>query len=114
MRRKQGELVPLETEILGCAAALARAGDFHFHGFALAKKLRDETGARSLTAHGTLYKALSRLEEAGLLESRWDDASQEDGRPRRRMYSLTRKGIQVYEEAAREAAPRKASEQWAT
>ena len=40
---------------------------------------------------GTAYPALRRLEKAGLLRSRWENASaaHEDGRPRRRTYELT-------------------------
>ena len=36
--------------------------------------MREQSGSRSLTGHGTLYKALGRLEEFGLLTSRWEDA----------------------------------------
>ena len=48
----------------------------------------------TLTAHGTLYKALGRLEKAGLLESEWEDAAaaEDEGRPRRRLYSVTGAG----------------------
>lgn len=45
-----------------------------------------------MTAHGTLYKALARLEEFGLLTSSWEDAAAVEGRPRRRLYELTGKG----------------------
>ena len=46
------------------------------------------------SAHGTLYKALGRLEKAGLLESDWEDAgaAEADGRPRRRLYTVTGAG----------------------
>ena len=33
--------------------------------------MREQSGSRALTAHGTLYKALGRLEERGLLTSAW-------------------------------------------
>jgi DNA-binding PadR family transcriptional regulator len=56
--------------------------------------MRSGSGSRSLTAHGTLYKALGRLEEFGFLTSRWDDAPA-DGRPRRRLYELTMEGAKV-------------------
>jgi PadR family transcriptional regulator, regulatory protein PadR len=98
-RRKPGTLLPLETEILGVALALLRSGQATFHGFGLAQTMREQTGSRSLTAHGTLYKALSRLEEFGLLASRWEDAAAAEGRPRRRLYELTGKGAKVAEQA---------------
>ena len=56
-----------------------------------AKSLQQANGSRQLTAHGTLYKALSRLETAGLLVSQWEDPAPE-GRPRRRLYSVTGAG----------------------
>ncbi len=98
-RRKPGTLLPLETDILGAALALRDGGHETFHGFGLAQSLREQTGSRALTAHGTLYKALGRLEERGLLASEWEDPSAAEGRPRRRLYTLTAKG----ERAAREA-----------
>jgi PadR family transcriptional regulator, regulatory protein PadR len=93
-RRKPGTLLPLETEILATAVALGRAGQPTFHGFALAQSLREQGGGRALTAHGTLYKALGRLEEMGLLTSSWEEGEVE-GRPRRRLYELTGKGARV-------------------
>jgi DNA-binding PadR family transcriptional regulator len=93
--------VPLETEILDAALALRRSGHSTFHGFGLARTMRAQRGSRSLTAHGTLYKALARLEEAGFLASRWEDPAAAQGRPRRRLYELTGEGARV---AAREPA----------
>ena len=93
-RRKPGTLVALEREILDVALSLRRSGDGTFHGFGLAQRLRERSDARSLTGHGTLYKALGRLEELGLLRSRWEDPVTE-GRPRRRLYELTVEGAYV-------------------
>jgi DNA-binding PadR family transcriptional regulator len=88
-----------------------------FHGFGLAQTMREQSGSRALTAHGTLYKALNRLEEFGLLTSHWEDAAAVEGRPRRRLYELTALGAQAAERAraahpdhATGRAPRAASE----
>jgi PadR family transcriptional regulator len=99
-RRKPGSLLPLEVMILELALALRRQGDDTFHGFGIARSLQEQSGARSLTAHGTLYKALGRLEEAGLLTSRWEDAAIAEGRPRRRLYALTGEGARAAQPAA--------------
>ena len=43
---------------------------------------------------GTLYPILFRLERAGWLTSRWEtEMPQALGRPRRRLYSITGKGV---------------------
>ncbi len=104
-RRKPGTLLPLETEILDVALSMMRAGHATFHGFGLAQTMRERSRSRSLTAHGTLYKALGRLEEFGLLTSRWEDAAAAaEGRPRRRLYELTGKGARAAERARAEKA----------
>lgn len=94
MRRKEGALVPLEVSILEAAIDLRRRGVPEAHGFLLAKEMREERHARRLTAYGTLYKALDRLERAGLLQSRWEDPliGAGEGRPRRRFYRVTLAG----------------------
>ena len=99
-RRKPGTLLPLETEILEVALSQLRAGHATFHGFGLAQIMREHRGSRSLTAHGTLYKALGRLEDLGLLTSRWEEAAVVDGRPRRRLYEITSQGAQVAQRAS--------------
>ena len=116
-RRKPRTLLPLETEILEVALSMLRSEHATFHGFGLAQTMREQTGSRSLTGHGTLYKALSRLEEFGLLTSRWEDAAAAEGRPRRRLYELTGQGAHVAEQALADKAdqapgriPRVASE----
>ena len=115
-RRKPGTLLPLETEILGAALTMSREGQASFHGFGLAQGMREQSGSRALTGHGTLYKALGRLEQLGLLRSRWEDAAAAEGRPRRRLYELTGQGALAARQAvagdddpARARAPRVAS-----
>lgn len=50
---------------------------------------------------GTVYPALRRLEKAGYLAARWEDAdaAHADGRPRRRLYELTAAGRRALPEA---------------
>jgi DNA-binding PadR family transcriptional regulator len=90
MRRKPGQLLPLERAICREAHDL---GD-EFHGYQMAKRLQEVADARLLTAYGTLYRALSRLEGMGLLKSRWEDPRipARENRPGRRLYSLTALG----------------------
>jgi PadR family transcriptional regulator, regulatory protein PadR len=92
-RRKPGTLLPLEVEILSAASEVG--SEATFHGFALAQAMRERSGSRGLTGHGTLYKALGRLEAFGLLRSEWEDAAAVEGRPRRRLYALTAEGARV-------------------
>ena len=63
MRRKDGQLIPIEQSILVAAARLRGQGVEEFHGFWIAKEMGDREGARLLTGHGTLYRALGRLEQ---------------------------------------------------
>lgn len=104
-RRRPGTLFPLEIDILECGLALQGA-DGDFYGFALAKALAGRADGRGLTAHGTLYKALARMTDAGLLDSRWEDAglAEADGRPRRRLYTVSGDGVRAYRAATATAA----------
>ena len=83
--------MPIELSILEAGVDLHRRGVAEFHGFMVAKEIKEREDSRLLTAHGTLYKALGRMEGAGLLVRRWEDpliAAQEE-RPRRRLYRVT-------------------------
>ena len=104
MKRKPGALLPLEQEILAAGLRLRGAGAEGFHGFQLAQALADDRSAKRLTSHGTLYKALRRLEAAGLLQSVWEDAARalEEGRPRRRLYHVTGPGARAAEQGRTE------------
>jgi len=64
-------------------AAVARGCPFGFD-------IMDETGLKS----GSVYRALSRLEERKFLESSWEDAEEalREKRPRRCYYRLTERG----------------------
>jgi PadR family transcriptional regulator PadR len=101
MRRKQGVLLLIEIDILRASVAESSSGDGWLHGYALAKRLAEGRGSSRLTAHGTLYKALARMVEAGLLENQWEDPdlSLAEGRPRRRLYRITGLGQRVLSDA---------------
>ncbi|MCD5345656.1 helix-turn-helix transcriptional regulator [Agromyces sp. H3Y2-19a] len=107
-RRREGRLFDLEVDILAAGIDLQH-DDGDFYGFALAKRIAERNEAAALTAHGTLYKALARMTEAGLLESTWEEAvlAEAEGRPRRRLYRVTGAGELAHraELAAREPAP---------
>jgi PadR family transcriptional regulator PadR len=111
-RRRAHVLLPLEDAILALALDRAASEEATFHGFALAQQL-EGGGAHGLVGHGTLYKALARLEQQGLLESSWE-ADAPDGRPRRRLYRATastqdalRRSRRLLADGRREWAPRR-------
>src|SRR4051812_50136197 len=94
MRRKPGALLPIEQAILHAAVRLWRTGSAEFHGYEIARHVAEAAERKSLTAYGTLYRALSRLETMGLLESHWEDPQRaaDENRPGRRLYLLTGNG----------------------
>ncbi len=59
------------------------------HGYAVIQEIHRRSGGAFDLPEGTIYPALHRLEQSGLLSSRWTTG--ESGR-RRRVYSLTRRG----------------------
>ena len=103
MRRKPGTLLELELAICACAADLFSRGTREFHGFEIAKRLKDVGDRRLLTAYGTLYRALARLEHMGMLVSHWEDPEipARENRPGRRLYTLTALGEHAVHEARR-------------
>jgi DNA-binding PadR family transcriptional regulator len=58
------------------------------HGYAVIEALKARSGGNLALPEGTVYPALHRLEDDGLLKSEW---STDSGR-RRRVYSITRRG----------------------
>lgn len=66
-------------------AAIAREP---LHGYAVVEAIRDASHGALDLAEGTVYPALYRLEDAGLLKSSWTTV----GGRRRRVYRLTRRG----------------------
>src|SRR5712664_561741 len=59
------------------------------HGYAIIETIKNRSTSTFDLPEGTIYPALHRLEQAGLLSSRWTTA--ESGR-KRRVYALTRPG----------------------
>jgi DNA-binding PadR family transcriptional regulator len=87
-------LTPVAFEIL-----LALAGGEQ-HGYAILLDVERRTGTPNLRA-GSLYRALNRLLEAGLIEELDTRPAPEDDDERRRYYRLTRKGLEVARAEAR-------------
>lgn len=115
MRRKPGELLPLEVAICTAARDITRRRHKEFHGYEIAKHLSEVGDSRLLVAYGTLYRALGRLEHMGFLESRWEDPeiAATENRPRRRMYSLTALGAAVVLDAGKGARAKSRKQKWA-
>jgi PadR family transcriptional regulator PadR len=101
-RRKPGSLLSLEVSIL---AACRDAGTPGVHGFALAQRIADAEESRRLTATGTLYRALHRLDDGGLIENWWEDPNDAAaaGRPLRRLYRITGAGATALTRAESDA-----------
>lgn len=70
---------------------LAVLADGPAHGYAVIESLRQRSSGLFDLPEGTIYPALHRLENQGLLGSRWS----EDSARRRKIYHLTPNGQQV-------------------
>jgi PadR family transcriptional regulator PadR len=68
------------------------------HGYGLIEVLRERSGGFFELPEGSVYPALHRLEQAGLVDSGWSEA----GGRRRRVYELTAKGRRAMTERHRE------------
>jgi DNA-binding PadR family transcriptional regulator len=81
-------LTPVAFEIL---LALA---DGEQHGYRIMQEVESRSGGRVTLHAGTLYRALARLLESGLIEE-LDERPARDDDERRRYYRLTTLGIAV-------------------
>jgi PadR family transcriptional regulator PadR len=81
----EGEMLKGHLDLIVLAALSAGPA----HGYAVIEAIRSRSGQAFDLPEGTIYPALHRLEQAGLLASRWVTA--DTGR-QRRVYALTRRG----------------------
>jgi DNA-binding PadR family transcriptional regulator len=82
----------LKGHLDGILLAALAAGPAH--GYVIIESLREASSGTFDLPEGTVYPALHRLEQQGLITSRWSRVS---GR-RRRVYGLTAKGQQVLDD----------------
>lgn len=85
MQGMEGEMLKGHLDLIVLAALAAGPA----HGYAIIESIKRKSGQAFDLPEGTIYPALHRLEQAGLLSSRWTTA--ESGR-KRRVYNLTRFG----------------------
>jgi PadR family transcriptional regulator, regulatory protein PadR len=81
----EGEMLKGHLDMIVLAALAAGPA----HGYAIIETIKRRSGEAVNLPEGTIYPALHRLEQAGLLTSRWVIA--ESGR-QRRVYSLSKRG----------------------
>ena len=65
------------------------------HGYALNERVNDLLAGRRPLSSGSIYTILRRMENAGFLDSEWDDSS---SRLNRRVYRLTEMGMEKLKE----------------
>jgi PadR family transcriptional regulator PadR len=70
--------------------ALVRLGD-DAYGVPISEAIEESTGRE--VALGSVYAALERLEQKGLVNSRWGDPTPERGGRSKRYYGVTSKGL---------------------
>src|SRR5216683_7737375 len=81
----EGEILKGHLDMIVLAALTAGPA----HGYAVIEAIRRRSAGAFDLPEGTIYPVLHRLEQAGLLASRWVTA--ESGR-RRRVYTMTKRG----------------------
>ena len=90
--------LPLAPATFQILLALA---DGERHGYAIMQEVTERTEGDVTLGPGTLYGALKRLLESGLVEERGERRASELGDERRRYYRLTRFGLLVARAEAR-------------
>jgi DNA-binding PadR family transcriptional regulator len=73
--------------------ALASLEKGEAHGFEILRRLTEAGSGALKLKEGSLYPALYRLEQAGLITSAWEDESAPRRGPRKRVYCLTKQGV---------------------
>jgi DNA-binding PadR family transcriptional regulator len=86
MARDATRLLPLSPQVLHILLALV---DGERHGYGIMQEVEAQTGGKIRLGPGTLYGAIRRLREAGLI------AEQRSGHDRRRNYRLSSFGREV-------------------
>lgn len=81
------------------ALVLSVLGDGPLHGYGLAKEIERRSGGFFTGSWGSLYPALQRLENDGLIEGAWEPYPP-GGKRRRRVYRLTTQGRSAAKQAA--------------
>lgn len=76
------------------AIILARLTAGDSYGYSINKAIREATNNRYELKEATLYTAFRRLEESGCITSYWGEG---DAGARRRYYSITKHGSEVYQ-----------------
>ena len=66
------------------------------YGYQLITELKEKGGDTFCLKEGTLYPILYRLEDEGLIESRWSES--ENRQPPRKYYLMTDKGRKAFDE----------------
>jgi len=103
MRRNkpQDPRKPLSQPVLHILLALA---DGALHGYAIKQGVEDRTKGAIRLGPGTLYEAIQRLQEGGLIEeaSLRSDAPNNGQEAQRRYYALTERGWDVLRDELRQ------------
>lgn len=89
-----GDLLPLTPVVLNVLLALA---DGERHGYGIMLEVKERTGGRVRLGPGTLYGAIKRLKEGGVIEEsgKRPDPDEAPDDERRRYYRLTGFGGEV-------------------
>ena len=82
---------------------LALAGE-DLHGYAIMRRVEEETGGRVRLGPGTLYSSIKTLLEAHLIEELNECPDAELGTERRRYYHLTSHGLKLIRSEAKKLA----------
>ncbi|MGH2354434.1 MAG: PadR family transcriptional regulator [Chloroflexota bacterium] len=81
------------------ALILSVLADGPLHGYGLAKEIERRSGGFFTGSWGSLYPALQRLEQDGLIDGVWEPHPPQ-GRRRRRVYKLTAQGRSAAQQTA--------------
>jgi DNA-binding PadR family transcriptional regulator len=103
MRRKQPEDArkPLSLPVIHILLALSEGAA---HGYAIKQAVEDRTDGTIRLGPGTLYEAIARLQDAGLIEARTSEGDEPANgqQAQRRYYALTERGWGVLRDEVRQ------------
>lgn len=91
-KKDPAAFLPLKASTYYVLLAL---GEEELHGYAIMQALAAMSDGREALLPGTLYAALARMVDEGLIENRPAAADEPSGGPRRRYYRCTRLGLAV-------------------